>query len=119
MRGVEAGEAETAIETAAAQGLGEGATDPGAVEGETGMTPGTEEGETETIRGTGEGEIAATPGITGGAATAQTDPMTKIIIGQFVNHDLRCKSCNHARQYCKVYPTNHFVAFDIYFECTG
>lgn len=101
------------------------------------MTPGIEEGET--TPGTGAGGIAATPGITGrlsvelyqsnnyfnifyllgGAVTAQTDPMTKIIIGQFVNHDLRCKSCNHARQYCKIYPTNHFVAFDIYFECTG
>ena len=52
----------------------------------------------------------------GDVATAQTDPMTK---SSSVNHDLRCKSCNHARQYCKVYPTNHFVAFDIYFECTG
>ena len=48
---------------AAAQGLGEGATDPGAVEGGIGMTPGIEEGET--TPGTGAGEIAATPGITG------------------------------------------------------
>ena len=48
---------------AAAQGLGEGATDPGAVEGEIGMTPGIEEGET--TPGTGAGGIAATPGITG------------------------------------------------------
>ena len=84
MRGVEAGEVVTATETAgeslsfvifvmsgfmtiflyaAAQGLGEGATDPGAVEGEIGTTPGTEEGET--TPGTGAGGIAATPGITG------------------------------------------------------
>ena len=45
---------------AATQGLGEGATDPGAVEGEIGMTPETEEGVT--TLGIGAGGIAATPG---------------------------------------------------------
>ena len=48
---------------AAAQGLGEGATDPGAVVGGIAMTLGIEEGET--TPGIGAGEIAATPGITG------------------------------------------------------
>lgn len=106
MRGAEVGEVATATETAVARGLGEGATDLGAAEGGTGTTPGTGGGGM--TPGTGEGEIAATPGTTGGAATAQTDPMIKVIIGGSVNHDLRCKSCNHARQYCKIYPTNHF-----------
>ena len=48
---------------AAAHGLAEGVTDPGAVEGEIGMTPGIEEGET--TQGIGAEGIAATPGITG------------------------------------------------------
>ena len=48
---------------AAAQGPGEGAIDPGAVEGEIGMIPGTEEGEM--TPGTGAEGIAATPGTTG------------------------------------------------------
>ena len=48
---------------AAAQGLGEGETDPGAAEGGTGTTPGTGGGGM--TQETGEGEIAATPGTTG------------------------------------------------------
>lgn len=76
MRGAEAEvEAVIAAEIAAGRDLEDVVTDLGVEEGGTGTAVTTEGGATGAM--TGERETEATPGTTGGAATAQTDLMTK------------------------------------------